>query len=333
LDGARRIAFVGLAKNTGKTTALTTLIPELGARGERLGVTSVGRDGEIADVLDHTIRKPAVPLPAGSLVATTDALLDRGVAHQVVARTGHRTPLGRVVVAELGEPAALEVAGPGTGKGIREISELMLAHGCDRVLIDGSIDRRATAAPFVADGVVVATGAVLGSDPETAVRWTRTAVDVAQAPVLADPRIRDLARAHAANLLVTGSYETVAVAPQLPLTGSGSMVASLFQDYPTARYLLVRGAPCEPFVEHVLRARLPGPVTLVVADATRIFLSRRGVRWYARHGVRIETLGSTTLCAITVNPVAPGSHHMPALQARIAAEIGEIPVLDVLGAS
>ena len=45
----RRLALVGLAKNTGKTEALAALLRELQAAGRRVGVTSVGRDGEQRD--------------------------------------------------------------------------------------------------------------------------------------------------------------------------------------------------------------------------------------------------------------------------------------------
>ena len=68
--GSRRLALVGLAKNTGKTVALTTVLRELDARDVRVGVTSIGRDGEARDVLDERIEKPAIHLRAGSLVAT-----------------------------------------------------------------------------------------------------------------------------------------------------------------------------------------------------------------------------------------------------------------------
>ncbi len=71
----KRLALVGLAKNTGKTEALAALLRELQSAGRRVGVTSVGRDGEERDVIDARIEKPRVLLPAGSLVATTDGLL------------------------------------------------------------------------------------------------------------------------------------------------------------------------------------------------------------------------------------------------------------------
>ncbi len=63
---ARRLALVGLAKNTGKTETLAALLRELQARGRRVGVTSVGRDGEERDVIDIRIEKPRVELCAGA---------------------------------------------------------------------------------------------------------------------------------------------------------------------------------------------------------------------------------------------------------------------------
>ena len=75
LAPARRVALVGLAKNTGKTETLASLLRELGAAGTVVGVTSVGRDGEERDVIDARITKPRLRLAAGSLLATTGPML------------------------------------------------------------------------------------------------------------------------------------------------------------------------------------------------------------------------------------------------------------------
>src|SRR5438132_7683156 len=95
VSGVRRLALVGLAKNTGKTETLTTILAELAAAGVVVGVTSIGRDGEEHDVIDARIAKPRVHLREGSLVASTGELLSAsGVAHERLAQTGVRTPLG-----------------------------------------------------------------------------------------------------------------------------------------------------------------------------------------------------------------------------------------------
>ncbi len=98
---ARTLAVVGLAKNTGKTQTLTTFLAELAVARRRVGVTSIGRDGEEHDVIDRRIAKPRVRLAAGSLVATTDALLRASaIPNERLLATGVRTPMGEVLVAE-----------------------------------------------------------------------------------------------------------------------------------------------------------------------------------------------------------------------------------------
>ena len=339
---ARVLAFVGLAKNTGKTTALTGVIRQADARGERLGVTSVGRDGEAFDVLDHKIRKPAVHLPAGSLVATTDHLLRASpVAYRIVDRPGHRTAMGEVVVARTTEPGPIEVAGPSTGLGSREVAEVMLGHGCDRVLIDGSIDRRATASAAVADGVVLATGAVLGPDAETVARRTRDAVRLFRLPLLDDARVRAAALASAGSVLLTGTHRPVAIGKPAMLGDDEAALRGLFSQYPDAFGVLVRGPLCRGFTDGLLRAREArgqtgaadtDAMTVVVEDATDVFLSGREIAACARRGVRLVALRRAELLALVVNPTAPPTHCIPDLVAHIRAAVPDVPVFDVVEA-
>ncbi len=128
--GAKRLALVGLAKNTGKTVALAALLRELEAQGRPVGVTSAGRDGEARDVIDRRIEKPQIVLAKGSLVATTDSLLRASrLTHELMEHTGIRTPLGQVLIARLKEPGAIEVAGPSAGADVRAVSDTILAQG------------------------------------------------------------------------------------------------------------------------------------------------------------------------------------------------------------
>jgi hypothetical protein len=120
LAGSSRLALVGLAKNTGKTETLAAILAEHAAAGRLIGVTSIGRDGEEHDVIDARIDKPRVRLQAGSLVASTDALLRASaVAHEQLLHTGLRTPLGEVLVARLCAQGTIEVAGPSAAADVR----------------------------------------------------------------------------------------------------------------------------------------------------------------------------------------------------------------------
>jgi hypothetical protein len=326
LAGTRRVALVGLAKNTGKTETLAAILRELEQRGTPVGVTSIGRDGEARDVIDARISKPRIVLPAGSLVASTDALVRAsGLAHEQLERTGVRTPLGEVVIARLAEDGAVEVAGPSTAEDLGRVSDAMLAYGAKQVLIDGSIDRRAASSPAVADGLVIATGAVLGEKIEAVVAATRDAVELVRLP---------LAGAGGTDASNDGSTEP-SLERNLVLGAEPAQIAALLREHPSASTLHVEGALSERFLEGLLAvrtARAGRELRIVVGDPTKVFLTHRGAGWYRRQGLSIEVRRTTKLRAITVNPVAPQSHRFDSRQLRelIEAAVADVPVLDVL---
>jgi|SRR5271166_915868 len=332
-----RLALVGLAKNTGKTVALAALLRELQARERRVGVTSVGRDGEERDVIDSRIEKPRLRLPDGSLVATTDGLLRAsGLAHELLERTGLRTPLGEVLIARLRGGGVIEVAGPSAAAEVRAVSDTMLDHGAEQVLIDGAIDRRAASSPDVADGLLMSTGAVLGEDLAEVVAQTRDAVDLVRLPLLEAPALRAAADEHArgASVLVREDGEPVSLPPRFVLSAEDEQIARLLAANPSARWLIVDGALPDSFLQGLLPAMRRGgrELAVVVCDSTRVFLSGHGPAWYRRQGVHIQTLRAIELKAITVNPLAPRSHRFDSAQLRelLAEAITDVPIFDVL---
>ncbi len=325
LAGTRRLALVGLAKNTGKTVTLAAILAEHAEAGLPVGVTSIGRDGEEHDVIDARIEKPRVELQAGSLLATTGALLRASaVAHERLVQTGVRTPLGEVVLARLSEPGAVEVAGPSAAADVRAVSEAMAELGAEQVLIDGAIDRRAASSPAVADGLVIATGAILGEDIDDVVTATRDAIELVRLPQSTGG--------------VGGPADGVALERRLVLNAEPSEIAALLRQHAGASTFVVEGALGERFLEGLLAARSERAgreLRIVVGDPTKVFLSRRGPGWYRRQGVSIEVLQTIALKAITVNPLAPQSHRFDSRQLRelIEAAAQDVPVLDVLDSS
>jgi hypothetical protein len=351
----RRLALVGLAKNTGKTEALAALLRELRAAGGTVGVTSVGRDGEEHDVIDNRIDKPRVQLWGGSIVATTDGLLRAsGIPHDLLEQTDVRTPLGRVLIARLRGAGALEVAGPSAAAQVRAVAETMLAHGAEQVLIDGAIDRRAASSPAVADGLVMSTGAVLSEEIAEVVAQTRAAVELVRLPTVeaqdgieapggidaaTDPgqgaRLRALAEAAGGESLLVGEQGEATVLPvRFALSADAAALAALLDAHPDARWLILAGALPDGFLRELTAAarRRDRGLTVIVADATRVFLADRGLDWYRRQGVELRVLRAIELLALTVNPLAPESHRFDSaeLRARLAEEIADVPIYDVL---
>lgn len=336
----RRVAVVGLAKNTGKTETLGAILRELEQLGRTAGVTSVGRDGEARDAIDARIEKPRVRLAAGSLLATTDALLRASaLKHELVEETGIRTPLGRVAIARLLQGGAIEVAGPSAAQDVRAVADAMLERGADQVLVDGAIDRRAASSPAVCDGLVMCTGAVLHKEIEQVVEITRNAVELVRLPLLEDERVRALAASRRAESLLVSTVphlgsagvESVVLPQHFALSSDGREVSLLLREHLDARHVVLRGALSERFLSHLLRATCGRELGVVVEDGTRVFLEQRSCEWYRRQGLTLRVLAQTRLCAVTVNPVAPRSHSFESarLWGSVRAAVEGVPVVDV----
>ena len=329
---ATRVALVGLAKNTGKTVTLGAILAELEVRGETIGVTSIGRDGEASDAIDDAIAKPPIRLPAMALVATTEPLLERSEARaEVATRTDHRTPLGRVVVARLLERGAVEVAGPTAVEDVGEVVETMRRLGAERLLIDGSIDRRAGASPRFADGVVLSTGAVLSADLDQLVRRTKAAVELLTLAAVEDPALHERATTLEASVLLLDGGETIPLPPAI-VHDRVEEVVPLLRGREDVRAVVVRGALTEPLLDQLARVRRSVPLTVIADDATRVFLHRGTCARYRARGIELAVLQPIPLLAVTTNPVAPLRHRFDPheLRERIAAELPGVPVLDVL---
>jgi hypothetical protein len=315
----RRLALVGLAKNTGKTETLRAILKEHATVGRRVGVTSIGHDGEEHDVLDARISKPRINLAAGSIVATTDGLLSSsGISYELLEETGIRTPLGQVLIARLRNPGTIEVAGPSAAEDVRTVSDTMLNHGAEQVLIDGAINRRAASSPAIADGLVMATGAVLSEDIEQVAALTKDAVELVRLPRAGAP---------ADGQIVVGR--------RLVLNSEPAEIAALLRENPQASTFVMEGALSERFLEGLLNARperAGRTLEIVVGDPTKVFMSSRSPSWYERQGITIEVSSTIDLQAITVNPVAPQSHRFDSeqLRALIEVAVGDMTVIDVL---
>jgi hypothetical protein len=321
----RSLAIAGTAKNAGKTTALNYLIERFAAAGERLGLSSVGRDGEAIDQLTNR-PKPRVRPPVGALVATShDAAVYSQATLAHVAATPFRTALGPVAIYRVTSPGFVEVAGPVK---VREASALLkqLAElGCTKILLDGAADRRAFISAGV-DGFVLSTGLVLSPDPAQVVDETRAVLARLQLP--APP---------------TGWSE-------MCTQGAGAILPAGFKPWPAetfladlpgflewlpadARALYVPGALADTLVQAVLDARRP--LDFVVPAGTHVLASRELMDRLLARGQKLYALNPLKAVAITLNPFSPEGHLITpeALMAAFEDAFPGLPVVDVLNPS
>jgi hypothetical protein len=161
-SGARRVAFLGLAKNAGKTTALTAVLAELHRAGLPAGATSAGRDGEEFDAITGE-PKPRFRVFPGQLIASAATTFEvASFPLSELATLPFATRFGPVQLRRADGEGELEVIGPSTASQMALTAAALEAAGAEIVLLDGAVGRRAFAAGRVCDGIVLSVGMSAG---------------------------------------------------------------------------------------------------------------------------------------------------------------------------
>jgi len=325
------LAVVGLAKNAGKTTVVNALLANC---GRRLGLTSLGLDGERTDHLTG-LAKPGVAPPVGTLVATTEGSLMRSHYDMEVLETlPWRTPLGSVVIGRARGQGQVEVSGPTTLAELRTTIDRLRTLGAERVIVDGAINRLGSASPRVSDGVVVATGGMVGESLEDVLETTAGALEMLLLPgVSGATRARVAGHAAAGTRAVAYSRDGTAEVLELAtVVGEGVAVAREVQRL-GAHLLLIGGAVTEEFAADFTRVLPPrSELRLVVRDATVLVMPPAAVRRFLRRGIRLEVLTPLRVLAVTVNPFRlPQPYCATALFAAVAGVVDQrLPLFDVV---
>jgi hypothetical protein len=180
--GVRRAAFVGLAKNVGKTTALVAAAEALFRAEVVAGATSAGRDGEEFDAITGD-PKPRFHLWPGQFVASAaECFAASEIDSEIVERLPFHTRFGGIEVRRVRRAGAVEVIGPSTADELARTSAALERAGSRLVLLDGAFGRRAFAGARVADGVVLSIGAAAGGTVERVLARALAAADLVRLP-------------------------------------------------------------------------------------------------------------------------------------------------------
>jgi hypothetical protein len=299
---AGTVAFVGVAKNTGKTTTLNRLVEATVRTGRRLGLVSVGIDGEAADALSGT-DKPAIYLPAGHWVASAGGALDRSSARfEYVDMLGFETPMGRACIARVIDAGEVCLAGMRHREDIRRARRALFERGVDRVFVDGAYGRMAAADGRLADAVVLSTGAVLDASIGGIVEQTRRFAGRLRLSGIGRPIDRRMLERSVAEGRVLIRRGEAIVDPE---------IESALVELGDRADLLDEGveAVAIPGVvsRGVVRALIDAPVdeaTLLVAAPSSIQVDTETWQALADSQWRVEARHAVDLAAISANPVA-----------------------------
>ncbi len=306
--GVTSASIVGMAKNVGKTVVMNHLIGNAARRGMKLGITSIGRDGEAYDEVFGT-PKPRIFAPVGVIVATAATAVGNSPAKiQVLLNTGFSTALGDVVIGCVIESGQVELAGPTIMKQHRLVSAKFRELGADLILTDGAIDRICSASPDLSEVVVLATGAALDANMDVVLRKTKERIEKFSLPII-DPCYQEICR----KIMDANSWtalidldEKVVILPVTSSIGSGAVLRQYVG--PQTRTVVCGGAVGDKVLKSMLecmRKNAGNRLRLVVRNGTHLFCGDELLRKFAKAGGSIEAFESIRTIAITLNPYSP----------------------------
>lgn len=300
--GIRSLAIIGVTKNVGKTVALNYLLEQGFKDGYRLGLASMGRDGEKEDVLTKQA-KPSIEVLPGTLVVTAEDALKRSRALLApVESTGIHTPLGEVYLYEVRRAGNVELMGPHTQKQLQKVVDLLIQRA-DLTLLDGAINRVLSASPSVSDGAVLSIGASISRSMDLIIKKAQFRVDTLSLPEIEDIQLKERAEKELEKsklvLLANKQWQSIDVPTSFAL---GPILKNKLLK---TEKLFLGGALTDTVIKLSLNPAFLKKGTLVVTDGTRVFVSPGLWKKYRALGGRAEVLNKINLIALTANPQSP----------------------------
>ncbi len=316
----KNISVVGLAKNVGKTTTLNTLIQSAVQLNLKIGVCSIGVDGEKQDVWDYH-DKPPVRVHKGLLAATASQCLQEAkVAYRIVEQVKPSSPMGPVYIIECLEDGELKLAGTHATEDIELVFSRFRALGVDRCFVDGAYDRLSTAKPDLTEAVILCVGASISPSfeqlcDEVSNVVTRFSLPIYDQDIELPSKDRICYLKHTLHVMEEGSI----------LTHLNEVKQIITQ--PIEMLYIPGGLTSRTFEQltHVTH-----PYMVVIQDGTRCFLPGSTINKWYRRGGKLYVLNPIHLLALSVNPSSPqGYHYHPRMMMDHMKRLGgDVPVID-----
>ena len=290
IQGVRSLSIIGMCKNAGKTTVLNKLIAELNESRVRLGLTSIGRDGESTDLVTRTA-KPGIYVYEGTLVATAvDMFRLSDITRERIYSTGWPTPMGEVAV-------------------VRALS------------------RKTLCAPTVSEATILCTGASYSRDINVVIEDTAFSTALLTLPRQESFSEAELDIPMNGKIRFKRADGTVEQMKD-GLTLAEALRCREYADVKSA-YITgaVTDATIKPVL--MGGAKLKG-FELSAEDGSKLLLSHDSYEKLLIRGVRIGVRRPVKLAAITVNPVSAYGFHMdPKLLLDSMRAAVSVPVVNV----
>ncbi|MFX1321931.1 MAG: hypothetical protein ACFFAQ_09830 [Promethearchaeota archaeon] len=327
------ISIIGLAKNVSKTTTLNYLIKKLKSK-YRLGLTSIGRDGEKYDVITQ-LPKPRIFIEKGIYVATAkESFKNSNISMELVKNTKINTPLGEVLILKALESGLIELAGPSINKYLYKICLELKNLGCDLILIDGAFDRRSYATPVISNATILSTGASVSRNMKEVIDLTKHTVKLLTLESETNEEISEIAK----NLIENSKVgiinldNTVEILDVLTSLDIAKEIVEKLDN--NSKYVVINGPITDKLLEDLMKTteRYKG-LTFLVEDSTKLFLRRNTMEKFLKKGGILKVLYPINIIAITINPTSPNGYEFNKKEfLKLLKENVELPIYD-LGAN
>jgi hypothetical protein len=323
-----KLAIVGLAKNVGKTTTLNWIIEEGQNLELRLGLASIGVDGEKQDVWDLH-QKPTIKIKEGMWAASAKAALQDCTARfRIVEEVKPTSPMGPVYLLECIREGDVKLAGTQTMKDIRSVWARFEQQGVSLSIVDGAYDRLASAQKEIAQGFILCTGAALDPNLEIAANKTEEILLRWQLPewkgTIDGGASKQTFSSGTVAYICDGEWVQTESASLLSVLDSLRLKVAEGIDA-----LYIPGALTEWVIQHFSKSRKP--FTWIVDDPTKLFLSKETMMRWFRLGGQIYVRQKSELLALSVNPYSiEGEQDSDRWLYRMKEVAGEILVMDAL---
>lgn len=327
----KSLSIIGMAKNVGKTVTLNYLIEQSTKRNMVLGLTSAGRDGEKIDAVFGT-HKPAIWVPEGTLLATArKCVITSDARIEILYNTDISTPLGEIIIGRARESGDIELAGPATSTGIKQVIETMKDFGGELIIIDGALDRASSAAPTVTDATILSTGAAIGYSIESIIDKTKLRVELFSLKELKQSKIRQLAaKIVQENKLGIVANDRFKIIEQGDALLSGKEISAVIDENTEA--IVIGGAVTDRFMMDLINIPYIDKIYIVVKDGVKVFFEDSTYKQLKRRGIKIRVLDPINLLALTVNPYSPTGYNFESVEFldKIRSAMYPLPVYDVV---
>ncbi len=301
----RSISTIGLEKNVGKTVTMNYIIKRLVSEGVKVGITSVGVDGETMDVVTTTA-KPEVTIYEGMMFATSENHYKiKRFQGDILSVSEKATALGRVVIGKVLREGKILLSGPSNSKWVKETIEELLEKGMDTVIIDGALSRMSIGSPIVTDGIILSTGGAVSINLNEVIKKTKHVIKLIDLDEISSSKREVIEKLDDGIYKIVWERDEVEKLPIKSILSFSQLEQNVFQEECS---LYITGAVTERFLDNISKQNFIKNVEVIVTDFTKIFSSTEVLNRFLKKGGRIKVLLKTNLIGVTVNPTSPAGY-------------------------